>query len=523
MKPNRFPVPSQLADRYFELTPILQFVLWLALILSIKYDTLLAAPVWDTAMGVFPPAIFLYETNFDLLALVKLPGWWEGGPNIHTFSPWTWFIALVMNTSGSPTITFAIIHFVTFMINAFAISVFVRTLYRGEVSSHLALMSGLFLLLTPFVLVQIGYMYTESLVMSCSVLAWASWHNKCETGAVLFALIAIAIKLTGVVIAICLVPLLILRLIRKFSYKRLLQLISLPLALYILMSAKSWLGELPSTHQMTWGSQETIFNQLQWRMATTPDITNFIYLSALAAFCYVIYQWRLNPETNPVRLLGRLGTSNGSQFIALVYTPVFGIGIIVMSFSGILFLHRYAVPMIPFAIIQLVLLVKALKFQRELSFIFLIGCLVSIYNHGGVLYPATKAFSIVETSHAYKTYVLAQKKIIEEVGKLGNEIPIYVSREIDYMTSHPMIGYVTEVKPNIEGIYKQRYAGMSLEDFSDEYYVVLTNSGHGGKRIKKLIEQAYRAEGWRVDDIYRQNTGGYNMYIRRVFNATRAD
>jgi hypothetical protein len=145
---------------------------------------------------------------------------------------------------------------------------------------------------------------------------------------------------------------------------------------------------------------------------------------------------------------------------------------------------------------------------------------LSIYNHSGVLYQKTTAFSIVEVSHAYKPYVLAQKTVIDEVEKLGNEVPIYVSREIDYMTSHPMIGYVAEIQPNITGIYKPQFADMSLEDFPDEFYVVFSNGGHGGARIKKVIEQANQAEGWQVDDIYGQNTGRYHMYIKRVFNAT---
>ena len=522
MKKNHFLMPAQLADRYFELSPILQFVLWLALILLIKYDTLLAPPVWDTAMGVFSPAIFLYETNFDLAELLKQPDWWEGGSNVHALSLWTWFIALVMSIAQSPVVTFAIIHFVTFMINAFAISVFVRILYQYEVTSHLALISGMFLLLMPLVLVQIGYMYMESLVMSLSVLAWASWHNKREGSAVLLAIVATGIKLTGIVIAICLAVLLLVRLLNEFSVKRALYLISLPLALLFIISAYSWLGALSPTHGMGWGSQETIFSQLRWRLATTPEITNFIYLGVFASFCYVIFQWRANPDSNLIRLLGQGDTAIGSQFIALIYTPLFGIGIIVNSYAGMLFLHRYAIPMIPFAIVQLVLLVKALKFQRELSFILLLGCALSVYNHSGILYQRTTAFSIVEASHAYKQYVLAQKTIIDEVEKLSNEVPIYVSREIDYMTSHPMMGYVTEIQPEITGIYKSKFADISLEDFPDEFYVVLSNPGHGGARIKKVVEQANEAEGWQVVDVYQQNTGRYHMYIKRVLNAGRS-
>jgi len=523
MTTSHFQIPAKLAGQYFKLSHILQFIIWLGLILSIKFDTILAPPVWDTAMGVFPPAIFLYETKFDLLELAKQPGWWLGGPNVHTFSIWTWLIAMVMSISDSPTITFAILHVITFMVNATAISVLVRTLYQYGVSSHLALMSGLLLLLMPLVLVQIGFMYTESLVMSLSVLAWASWHNNREGAAVLFALIAIGMKLTGVVIAVCLALLLLLRLLNGFSYRRLLYLTSLPLALFIIISAYSWSGTLSPPHGMSWGSQQAIFSQLRWRLSSTPEITIFIYISALAAFCYVIFQWRLGPDTNPFRLLCQGNTEIGSRFIVLIYTPIFGIGIIVMSIAGMLFLPRYAVPMIPFAIVQLVLLAQVIKFQRGLSFIFFIGCLVSIYNHSGVLYKPTTAFSIVEASHAYKPYLLAQKTIIDEIEKLGNDVPIYVSREIDYMTAHPMTGYVTEIKPNINGIYKPQYAGLSVEEFPSEFYVVFTNRGHGGEYLKKIIKQADRLETWRVDKIYEQNIGGYNMYISRVFNVDKAD
>lgn len=514
---------SRQESRYFELTHVSQFILWLALILSIKFDTLFAPPVWDTAMGIFPSAIFLYETGFDLLELIKQPDWWEGGQYVNAFSLWSWFVAVVMSVFDSPTITFATLHIITFMVNALAISVFVRTIYQYGISTRLALMSGLYLLLLPLVLVQIGYMYTESLVMSLSVLSWAHWHNKRETRAVLFALIAIVIKLTGAVIALCLVPLLILRLVKEFSYKRVLLLISLPLTFYTAISAGSWLGRLPPMHGMSWGSWGVVFNQLQWRLSATPEITNFIYLGALAAICYTVYQWRLSPNIHPVRLLYQHSVENGSQIIALFYTFVFAAGIIVMSFNGYLFLHRYAVPMIPFAIIQLVLFAQVLRFQRVLSFLFILGCLLSIYNHSGALYKPVSAFSVVEASHAYKSYNLAQKTIIAEVEKLGDDVPIYVSREIDYMMSHPMMGYLTEIKPNIIGIYKPQYARMTIDDFPDEFYAVITNPGHGGGRLRAAITKAKRADGWKIDQLYRQKIGGYNMYISRILKTTKVN
>jgi hypothetical protein len=337
---------------------------------------------------------------------------------------------------------------------------------------------------------------------------------------VLFALVAIGVKLTGIVIALCLALLLIFQLLEEFTYKRLILLCSLPVMLYTILSAYGWLGGVSPTHGMSWGSEQTIFSQLSWRLSTTPEVTNLIYLGVFAALGFTVFQLRSNPEIRPVRFMLQLSAENGSRLIALIYTPLFGIGIIAMSFAGWLFLHRYAVPMIPFAIIQLALFAQVLKLQRELSLIFVALCLVSIYNHDGALYDATSAFSIVETSHAYEPYVLAQKTMIDDISRLEDEVPIFVTREIDYMSSHPMMGYLKAVKPNIIGIYKSRYTDLSLQDFPDDFYVAVNSRGHGGVRQKRILERARETEGWRVDHVYGQSIGGYNMYIKRVSKAT---
>lgn len=519
---------TKLGDRYFQLSRFLQFASWFALIFLVKFDTLLEPPVWDTAMGVFPPAIFLYETNFDVLELVKQPDWWEGGANVQSFSLWTWIIALVMSVTHSPTVTFAILHITTFAINAFAISVFVRVLFLYKVAAYLALISGLFLMLIPLVLVQIGYIYTESLVMSFGILAWASWHYAHEGRAVLFALLAVSMKLTGVVILVCISAVLLLRILNKFSLKRLVLLVSMPLALFILISIDGWLGELPSTHGMGWGSREVVFKSLRARLYRTPEITYFICISGVAGLYYLYRLWRLNPDINPARFFMRLGAVNESRLIVLIFTPMFGMGVIAMCYNQTLFLNRYMIPVIPFAITQFVLLAQLIKLEKVLGLMLAIGCIVSIYNHNGVLYRSSSsfsivrytpsaAFSIVETSHAYQPYLHAQKKIISEVEKLDDKVPIYVSREVDYMMSHPMMGYVTKAKPNIRGIYKQHYSDISINDFPAEFYVVYSYHGHGGANLKKLIKQATKIDEWDIEYVYEQDIGGYEMYIGRVY------
>ena len=138
---------------------LLMTLFWLMLIIILKHDVLLAPPVWDTAMGVFPPAIYLYENNFDVLSLLKEPNWWEAGPNVHSLSLVTWVIALVMNLTNDAGHTFLVLHSLTFLLTAFGLTYYVRLVRSFGIDASIAFASALFVLVFPLVLVQVGYMY----------------------------------------------------------------------------------------------------------------------------------------------------------------------------------------------------------------------------------------------------------------------------------------------------------------------------------------------------------------------------
>ena len=95
-----------------------RFSLVFLLILVLKWDTLLQPPVWDTAMGLFPPAL-----TFELLGM---PGYQEGGPNAHSTSLVTLATAVVLWISGGGTRSFLILHLLHFAGAALAL----LTLFR---------------------------------------------------------------------------------------------------------------------------------------------------------------------------------------------------------------------------------------------------------------------------------------------------------------------------------------------------------------------------------------------------------
>ena len=137
-----------------------RFSLVFLLILVLKWDTLLQPPVWDTAMGLFPPALTLADNGFDLLELLAMPGYEDGGPNVASTSLVTLATAVVLWATGGGTRAFLILHLLHFAIAALAL----LTLFRlarplfGNAGTALLCVSAL---LHPTFSAQVGYLYME--------------------------------------------------------------------------------------------------------------------------------------------------------------------------------------------------------------------------------------------------------------------------------------------------------------------------------------------------------------------------
>jgi hypothetical protein len=210
-----------------------------------------------------------------------------GGPNVHIFSLWTWVIALVMTITDSPRATFICLHSIIFAVNALAISVLVSTLYVEGVSRFLAYGSGSLLLLTPLVLVQIGYMYTESLTAAFCIFAYSSWLKNQETRAVLYSLIAVSIKLTGIAAVICIAFMLFLRIVDNPTRKRTILFLLIPLYYIIFTSLDGFMGGIAQDHGRSWGVSSNLYDRLVMRTMAIPDVVLFLG-AGLISSCILI-------------------------------------------------------------------------------------------------------------------------------------------------------------------------------------------------------------------------------------------
>jgi len=134
-----------------------QIILIFCIIFILKYQALNQPPVWDTAFSVFPAAITLSETGFDLLNLLKMPGYLEGGPNVHANSIITIITAVMISLFGKTNFLFPILHMIHFLIAAIGMACFYRfciPIFEKKLSFLLTLT----ILVYPPFLTQAGYL-----------------------------------------------------------------------------------------------------------------------------------------------------------------------------------------------------------------------------------------------------------------------------------------------------------------------------------------------------------------------------
>ncbi|MEZ4281379.1 MAG: hypothetical protein R3F21_17380 [Myxococcota bacterium] len=502
------------ADRLLAAPGWIQLGAWLLVLLLLKADVLFEPPVWDSAMGVFPPAIYLYENGFDIRGLLAEPNWWFGGPNVHSLSIYTWLLAVVMAVTDSAPATFAIVRLVTFALVAGSLVLFGRALRADGFRPATIFAASFFVLGLPLVSVQIGYLYTEAWVMALGVAAWAYWRLGKPGVATAICAIALFVKLTAIAIVACVVLALVLSQ-RPGRVRRWALLAGLALALVVNRGLPGWLGATVVDHPR-WGEPAFLAKALLERLAAIPDVTLLVLL-ALAGTLVRSLAFAAGGLA-PGRLFG-LDWRRGAQVVCLALPFVFSAGIVHSIFSESLFLPRYLVPIIPFAVASILDHARAAGKERIALIGLCIGCAFNLANRSGALYrPDHQSFSIVERSAAYHDFHRLQIELIEGLEKLPADMPVFVSKEIHYMLSSPMMGYAVPPLPQIRPVFLPPYRGAPLEAFPPEFVLVLSNSGHGGEEVLRLARAAERDPNSevRVRRVERSGFSGALVWVRRA-------
>jgi len=116
-----------------------------------------------------------------------------------------------------------------------------------------------------------------------------------------------------------------------------------------------------------------------------------------------------------------------------------------------------------------------------------------------LFYPVDfTSFSVVERSHAYRDFHGLQKELLQEIESGYDNIPIYVTREIWYMASHPMMGYINKQIPDLRPIFRNDYRARELHEYPDEFILLLSNHHHGGQEMAKIYQAAVSTGSYQI-------------------------
>ncbi len=513
-----------------------QFLAALALILGLKWHTLLQPPVWDTAMGLFPAALTLSANGFDLLELLAMPGYVEGGPNAHSTSLITLITALVLRVTGGggPT-SFVVLHLLHFSAAAYALVVLFRFSKPvfGRVSTPLFCLA---VLLFPLFSTQVGYLYLELPLFLCAVLALHAWTDQRFWPAVLWATAALAIKETGIIVPATLaIATLLEDREARLKVKRMALIIAPPSLLVAATSLLTRIALAGSDDAPLVASFGNIFlglaHYLDRFLFNVPDLLAFIavFLVAVPVFgTRVLRALRSeptapgdrDPESRAQLVLGYRGT------LIVLFILLFMVALpVLVEFTIVL--PRYYVVIAPFLLLWFGHAFEGLLSTRLPSATAMCFVLLSAFfavNSYGVLYPLDidtegpgNDPALTERSNAYRRLLALQVQAVQALQALPEGTPVYYGHYEHYLFNYTGLGFADAPLSNGHNFWVESLAELVRgEPMPPCIYALYNYPWLGGEKIRGLIRYADVDEELSSQIVQEFRDGRYTLILARI-------
>lgn len=506
-----------------------QFLGALALVALLKFPTLHDPPMWDTAMGLFPAAIELSETGFDLRALLGAPGYAFGGPNTHATSIVTFITAAVL--SLTPGHAFTVLHLMHFAVTALALVLLfrlVRPVLGGGAGAGLA---GVAFLL-PVFFVQAGRLYFEVPLFLCAVGMLGAHVKGRYLASVVWATLGFAVKETGIMLPGTLALLVLLedgpwrqRLSRAVgAIGPSLVVLAVPVAL--------------AFRQMTDGTQTyylfppiaQVVGQMGQHLVRflfrVPDVLLLLVLFLVSFGSQWSRVWRglrsraesdapMGDEDYTIRL-----EASVALFVLVFLAMFFVVLPLVTNFT--LVLPRYYTLVTPFLLIWMTLRVRESNSGRLVIPCLAAVLLFSVLNLGGRIYPPDtntegpgNDFALTERSMAYRGLNRIQHDAIRYIVNLPGRDPVFYGHHEHFLTQYPKLGYVDGRLETGRNIWLDRTWRATVAA-SDCVYAVFNYPWLGGAEIRTLVEELGPELGMVHDTARVFRHGRYAVTVHRL-------
>jgi len=511
------------------------FPLAFALIVLLKWDSLDEPPFWDTAMGLFPAAITLSASGFDLPRLLAMPGYQEGGPNSYAMSPVTVATAIVLMLAGGVTRALVVLHVLHLLVAALA----VVTLFKvarptlGDVTAGLFCLS---VLLHPTFSAQMGSLYMEVVLFLCAVAAIHAWTRRRFWPAVIWGTLAWATKPTGAIVPAALaVATLVERRAARDKMRRVAVLLGLPALWTAGVVVANRIALAGSGDYQLVPSLDTTFGGLVQYLGrfllNVPDLLLYLVIFAVGfvANAGPIYRalreepmdpLNRKPEQSDLLVMGLAGLI--IAFFVLLFLAA------LPALAGFtIVLPRYYVVVLPFLLLWLGYSMKRLLGRRARgapAVLFALLAIVFAVNTNGVLYPSDVDTEgpgndppLTERSNAYKRLLALQLEAMEALQELPFGVPVYYGHFEHYLFRYPSLGYARGPLSDGHNFGVESLAPLaSAEPFPPCVYAFYSYPWLGGDKVRGLIRLPEARPELAAEIVREFRDGRYEMRLVRI-------
>jgi hypothetical protein len=485
-----------------------QFLVALFIVLILKWPTVTQPPVWDTAMGLFPAAITLAENGFNVVELLGMPDYFEGGPNTHSTSPVTFITAVVLKVSGGGGTALVILHLLHFAAAAMAL-VFLFRLARPVFGSLGTFLLCLSVLLHPVFSVQVGFLYMEVPLFLCAVAALHAFASQRFRGAVFWSALAYATKEAGIIVPATLAAA---TLLENRSLSARLRRVGLLLAFPVLWTVTIPLvtrfseggtagPSLVSTFSNAFGG---FWHYLDRFLFNVPDLLILLLVFLTTAVFFGTDLVRVLREEPPSKMNDRERQARrvlGYSGIMIVFFLLLFFVALPIGFGYTIILPRYYVVVLPFLLMWAGYAAQRLGASRldsPAAVCFAILCGLFALNGHGVLYPMDidtegpgNDPALTERSNAYRRLQAIQVEAIQYLETLPEGTPVYYGHYEHYLFTYPGMGYANAPLSNGHDFSVESLAELIRgESFPPCVYALFNYPWLGGEKIRGLIRFA---------------------------------
>jgi len=414
------------------------FIASLAVIIALKYGHWREIPYWDAAFSVFPAGLTLAEMDFDYPRLFRQPGYDDGGPNIHSNSLLTVVIALTTRLIPDTETAFLVLHLMQYVLAAATIALVYRWCIPllGRAGALLAAGATLSY---PMFLAQSGMMYLELPCTFILLMALTTFQAGKVVQASLWAMVAVAIKEPGIMVAGALAAS---ALLRPAPLHRRLLFAAGVAAPSLAVLAVHFMVHAPAGDRQTY--VEFIVHAWYF-LKSVPDLVALLFASALILLASV--PSTLRTWTSPIQRDEVAREAISRRALTHIAIGMFAAFYLTVPFIGTVYvLPRYYLPIVPLLLVAVADAAARILGRRAMYGFLGLVLAASVMNHSGRFYPYVPGNngSTAERSAEYVDVLTIHRELMAAAEQLPTNTPVFYGLPEHYFSSYPTMGYVSK-------------------------------------------------------------------------------